>query len=235
MRFIQPPPAKRGPTPEYMNCRNLALRYAKGKTKVAANKEGKAAQRTSHHIDTFCEGDPPPPLQLVHMNSTSLPSVSTITQDTSFQKVTIPGQQILSPIPKLSKPVVQLENDVGKDSIEDLPSIIDFRKESKETSNNVQKLFVGKIGQMTASQSQEHHSNDQFTMNLMKSAVKVGSQLYKSVVDKNNYLVNHSSATKCARAICGLFGFRDIVTGDQLICAVETDNVGMSPPCKYFL
>ena len=80
------------------------------------------------------------------MNSTSLPSVSTITQDTSFQKVTIPGQQILSPIPKLSKPVVQLENDVGKDSIEDLPSIIDFRKESKETSNNVQKLFVGKIG-----------------------------------------------------------------------------------------
>ena len=57
---------------------------------------------------------------------------------------------------------------------------------------------------MTASQSQEHHSNDQIAMNLMKSAVKVGSQLYKSVVDKNNYLVHHSSATKCAHEICGL-------------------------------
>ena len=207
----------RGGTSEYMNCYNHRKAHLKKIKESGSEKE---------NIDP----NSVPPIFSLEANVENSP-VSAITQDTPFKSLSRVGQclldgQLKNPSKESSKQSVSVcTNDNTKVKLPSIEEII----EKGSMKRTVQNLFGGKLSRKTSSQSQEDRCNVQRVRDLKSSAVKVGSQLYQCVVDCKDELTQHSSASKCADAICELFGFSDIVTGDQLVRAVQSGRTGMSP------
>ena len=117
-------------------------------------------------------------------------------------------------------------HDTCTSSTIELPRLL----QTKRRDSALEKLFTGKVCRKSCDEAQEQRKWVQHVRDVRVAAFKVGTILYQSVKSNRNQLNRFKTATDCAKHTNELFGFSDLVSGDQLINAIKSDRAGKSPP-----
>ena len=120
----------------------------------------------------------------------------------------------------------------GRSSESSSPALIQIpirSKRQQNTNSTITSITSGGTSRPSASQMQEERIIEQQIWEMKKCAFKLGTILYKQVLDKENPVKHFQGSDKCANAINQIFK-RVLVSGHQISAGVKENQVGESPP-----